>query len=149
LLIGNREVKSNGDISLDDVSALFDYPLKVSESLADGSTDGKSIKVSKRTGQAQMVAAYFHELAHILLDHAEKRAWSVSSEVKELEAEATSYLVCSCLGIDNQGAKSYIGSWKGTAEKIDKSALKILGTAEKILRKVQPDWFDRSQQMAC
>jgi len=149
LQIGNREVKSNGDISLDDVSALFDYPLKVSESLADGSTDGKSIKVSKRTGQAQMVAAYFHELAHILLDHAEKRAWSVSREVKELEAEATSYLVCSCLGIDNQGAKSYIGNWKGTAEKIDKSALKILGTAEKILKTVKPEFFNHSAVMAC
>ena len=149
LLIGNSEVKGNGDVSLEDVSSKFDFPLKVSESLADGSTDGKVIRVSKRTGQAQMVAAYFHELAHILLDHAEKRAWSVSREVKELEAEATSYLVCSCLGIDNQGAKSYIGSWKGTAEKIDKSALKILGTAEKILRTVKPEWFDRSQQMAC
>ena len=149
LLIGNREVKGNGDISLDDVSAMFDYPLKVSESLADGSTDGKMIRVSKRTSQAQMVAAYFHELAHILLDHAKDRGKGISRQVVELEAEATSYLVCSCLGIDNQGAKSYIGSWKGTAEKIDKSALKILGTAEKILRKVKPEFFNQAPVMAC
>ena len=149
LLIGNTEVKGNGDISLDDVSSKFDYPLKVSESLADGSTDGKMIRVSKRKDQTQMVAAYFHELAHILLDHAKDREWSLSREVKELEAEATSYLVCSCLGIDNQGAKSYIGSWKGTSERIDKSALKILGTAEKILRKVKPESFDQAAVLAC
>ena len=69
--------------------------------------------------------------------------------MRELEAEATAYLVCSCLGIDNQGAKSYIGHWKGSKEKIDKSAMKILGTAEKILRKVKPEWFERPLAMAC
>jgi len=96
-----------------------------------------------------MVSAYFHELAHILLGHAEKRGEGLSRQVRELEAEATSYLVCSCVGIENEGAKSYIGHWNGSKEKIDKSALKILGTAEKILRKVKPEWFDRPAVMAC
>ena len=149
LLLGNSEVAGNGDLSLDDVSVKFDYPLKVNESLADGSTDGKRINVAKRTDQAQMVAAYFHELAHILLDHAKDRGAGLSRSVKELEAEATSYLVCACVGIDNKGAKKYIGHWKGTAEKIDKSALKILGIAEKILKTVKPEWFDRPAVMAC
>lgn len=147
LMLGNSEVKSNGDINLDDISEKFDYPLEVNESLADGSTNGKMIRVSKRTSQAQMVAAYFHELAHILLDHANGRGEGLSNQVKELEAEATSYLVCSCVGIENEGAKKYIGSWKGTAGKIDKSALKILGTAEKILKKVKPEFFGRPAVM--
>lgn len=149
LLLGNSEVKGNGDLTLDDVSGKFDYPLKVNESLADGSTDGKRINVAKRPDQAQMVAAYFHELAHILLDHAKDRGAGLSRSVKELEAEATSYLICSCVGIENDGAKKYIGHWKGTAEKIDKSAMKILGTAEKILKVVKPEWFDRPAVMAC
>jgi antirestriction protein ArdC len=149
LVLGNSEVKGNGDLTLDDVSAKFDFPMKVNESLADGSTDGKSIKVAKRTSQAQMVAAYFHELAHILLDHAKDRGYGLSREVKELEAEATSYLVCSCVGIENEGAKKYIGHWKGTVEKIDKSAMKILGTAEKILRQVKPEFFNHPPVMAC
>ena len=149
LKIGNSGITGNGDISLDDVSSRFDYPVKVSNGLADGSTDGKNINISHRENQAQMVACYFHELAHILLDHANDRGKNLSRQVRELEAEATSYLVCSCLGIDNEGAKSYIGHWNGTEEKIDRSALKILGTAEKILRKVKPELFDRSQQMAC
>jgi len=149
LKIGNSGITGNGDISLDDVSSKFDYPVEVSSGLSDGSTDFKRIRVSHRGNKAQMVAAYFHELAHILLDHANDRGKNLSQQVRELEAEATSYLVCCCLGIDNEDAKSYIGGWNGSEEKIDKSALKILGTAEKILRKVQPDWFDRSQQMAC
>jgi len=149
LLIGNSEVMGNGDLSLDDVSSKFDYPVKVSQGLADGSTDGKNIKISKRSNRAQMVACYFHELAHILLDHAKDRGKNLSRQVRELEAEATSYLVCSCIGIENEGAKSYIGHWNGSKEKIDKSALKILGTAEKILRKVKPEWFDRPLALAC
>ena len=149
LLIGNSEVKGNGDVKLKDVSSKFDYPVQVSNGLADGSTDGKNIKISKRSNGAQMVACYFHELAHILLDHAKDRGKNLSRQLRELEAEATSYLVCSCIGIENKGAKSYIGHWNGSKEKIDKSALKILGTAEKILRKVKPEWFDRPLALAC
>ena len=149
LKIGNSMISGNGDISLDDVSSKFDYPVKISNGLADGSTDGKNINISHRDNQAQMVACFFHELSHILLDHANDRGKNLSSQIRELEAEATSYLVCACLGIDNQGAKSYIGSWHGTEEKIDKSALKILGTAEKILKQVKPEFFDRSEGMAC
>jgi len=149
LLIGNTEVQGNGDLSLDDVSSKFDYPVQVSNGLADGSTDGHKIKLSKRSNKAQMVACYFHELAHILLDHAKKRGENLSREVRELEAEATAYLVCSCIGIENDGAKKYIGHWNGSKEKIDKSALKILGTAEKILRKVKPEYFERALPLAC
>lgn len=147
--LGNSMITGNGDLSLDDVSSKFNYPVKISNGLADGSTDGHNIKISQRPKEVQMVACYFHELAHILLDHAKDRGLSLSRQVRELEAEATSYLVCSCVGIENEGAKKYIGHWKGTAEKIDKSALKILGTAEKILRVVKPEWFDKRHEMAC
>ena len=149
LKIGNSMISGNGDLSLDDVSSKFDYPVKISNGLADGSTDGKNINISHRDNVPQMVACYFHELSHILLDHAQDRGASLSRQVKELEAEATSYLVCSCLGIDNEGAASYIGGWNGTEEKIDKSAMKILGTAEKILKIVKPEFFDRSKKEAC
>ena len=149
LKIGNTLITGNGDLGLDDVSSKFDYPVEVSNGLADGSTDGKKIRISNRENKAQMVACYFHELAHILMDHAKDRGNNLSRQVRELEAEATSYLVCCCLGIDNQGAKFYISGWNGSEEKIDKSALKILGTAEKILRKVKPEWFDRAHEAAC
>jgi len=149
LLIGNTDVKSVGGVSLDDVSSKFDYPVQVSNGLADGSTDGHKIKLSHRGNKGQMVACYFHELAHILLDHAKDRGKNLSKQLRELEAEATAYLVCSCIGIENEGAKSYIGHWNGSKEKVDKSALKILGTAEKILRVVKPEWFDRPLALAC
>ena len=148
LKIGNSMISGNGDLSLNDLSSKFDYPLKVSNGLGDGSTDGKTIRVSNRSNEAQMVATYFHELSHILLDHANDRGNNLSQQVRELEAEATSYLVCSCLGIDNKGAASYIGGWHGTEERIDKSAMKILGTAEKILKVVKPEFFDRSKRPA-
>ena len=149
LKIGNSGITGNGDISLDEVSSRFGYPVKVSNGLSDGSTDGKNINISHRGNKAQMIACYFHELSHILLDHSNGRGENLSRQIRELEAEATSYLVCSCLGIDNDGAKSYIGGWNGSSEKIDKSALKILGTAEKILKKVKPEFFDRSKRKAC
>ncbi len=145
LKIGNSMISGNGDLSLDDVSSKFDYPVKISNGLADGSTDGKNINISHRDNVPQMIACYFHEVSHIMLDHSNGRGDTLNRQVKELEAEATSYLVCACLGIDNQGAASYIGSWHGTEEKIDNSALKIIGTAEKILKIVKPEFFDRSK----
>lgn len=149
LLIGNTEVKGNGDFTLEDVASKFPYKLEVSQGLEDGSTDGKRIRVCRRNNPAQEVACYFHEVAHILLGHLDKRKEKVSREVAELEAESASYLVCSCLGIENDGAKKYLGHWNGDKEKVESSAMKIIKVSEEILRKARPDLFNKSAVVAC
>jgi len=116
--------------------------LKISNGLADGSTNGEYIKVSERKSKEQMTCAYLHELAHILLGHTEERGKKLDRKVIEIEAESTAYLVSSCLGIDNQGAKYYISHWGGDKTKLKQSSLRVISTAEKILKKIKPERFN-------
>jgi antirestriction protein ArdC len=144
LEIGNTLINGNGNLKVEEVAKLFPYPLEFSQGIADGWTDGKKILVSRRENKAQEMACYFHELAHNLCGHLEeKQKVNLTREQKELEAEATSYLVCACLGIENDGAKYYVGAWHGDRDRLGKSALRILRTAEKILRKVKPESFQK------
>jgi len=140
--IGNNHVNGNGGIDIRALARAFNVPLEFSQGLADGKTDGQKIMINKRENAAQEAACFFHELAHVLLHHVEDgKRGAVQRDVAELEAEATAYLVGACLGIDNEGAKSYLGNWHGSADKLRKSALRILSTAEKILRKAKPEAF--------
>jgi antirestriction protein ArdC len=140
--IGNNHVNGNGNIDIKALADAFNVPLEYSQGLADGHTDGQKIVISKRESKAQEAACFFHELAHVLLHHTDERKRdTVNREVAELEAESTAYIVGACLGIENEGAKSYLGNWQGSADKMRKGALRILSTAEKILRKAKPEAF--------
>ena len=136
--LGNSLVKGNGkEIDLEALAALFPYPLRVTQDLADGHTDGKEITVSSRPNHAQMIAAYLHELSHCLLHYEDGERQDVSRELAELQAEACAYITSAALGIDNQGAKLYLGNWNGDREKLEGSSLKIISAAEKILSKIK------------
>lgn len=142
LMIGNTQVNGNGDVDIKAIAAAFNVPVEYSQGVEDGHTDGKKIVISKRESKAQETACFFHELAHCLLGHLEDRQRDkVLRDIAELEAESVSFLVGACLGIDDEGAKFYLGNWQGSRDKIAKSALRILSTAEKILRKAKPEAF--------
>jgi len=142
LMIGNTQINGNGDVDIKAIAAAFNVPVEYSQGVADGHTDGRKIVISKRESKAQEAACFFHELAHVLLRHVGDRLPSgVSRDVQELEAESTAYLVAACLGIDNDGARFYLGNWQASKDKLAKSALRILSTAEKILRKAKPEAF--------
>ena len=146
LLIGNTQVSGNGNVDILAIAKAFNLPVEYSQGLDDGHTDGKKIVISKRESKAQETACFFHELAHVLLKHLDEKK-NVSRDIAELEAEATAFLVCSCLGIDNEGSKFYLGNWQGNRDKLGKSALKILSCSEKILRKAKPEAFEERLQV--
>ena len=107
--------------------------------MQDGYTTGKKIVLSRRKNKAQEVACYLHELAHVLLGHADEKGDQITPrDERELQAESVSYVVGACIGLDNQGAKYYLGNWNGTEEKVKKHSIKIISVADKILRKVYP-----------
>lgn len=134
--IGGNNVKANGELpNVEEIGKKFGFPVRISQGVADGWTNGKEIVLCERKNKAQMVACFFHELGHNLCGHLKDRK-DVSRERAELEAEAVSFLVCSCLNIENNNSASYISCWKGDREKIEQSAYKVLGASEKILKKV-------------
>jgi len=139
--IGNTMVEGNGDLTVEAVSDVFDYPVEVKQGVADGWTDGKKITISRRKNKAQEVACYLHEVAHVLLGHLkEDEGVKVSREVAELQAESVAYIVAECIGIKNAGSKFYLGRWGGAdgKDKLKEHSLKIVSAADKILRKVNP-----------
>jgi antirestriction protein ArdC len=138
-------VKSFGEVpNLTRVAQKWVFPLTIDPpSPVLGHTDGKSINVSEGT-EASMFATYIHELAHAMFEHVKyigtitDRADRLESRsIHEMEAEAVSYLVCSCFGIKNDRAGLYIGNWEGTPEKLAERSLEIIKLAEKIVRRIQ------------
>jgi hypothetical protein len=81
----------------------------------------------------------FHELAHIVLGHTVEHTMSDSERtpksIKEVEAESVAYICCSILGLDGLvESRGYIQNWLQGNEISDKTAQKIFGAAEKILK---------------
>lgn len=125
------------DFSL--ISSYCPYPVNIAPpSPANGWTDGKEIWVAERKNSA-MVATLAHEWAHNALGHTglDKDGENLARDVRELEAEATSYLVCCALGIDNQKSALYIGDWHGERATFKKQGARILSAADKIIKAIE------------
>lgn len=82
----------------------------------------------------------FHELAHIVLGHTSENALMSDSEltpknIKEVEAESVAYILCELLGLEGaKESRGYIQHWLQSETISDKSAQKIFGAADKILK---------------
>lgn len=79
----------------------------------------------------------FHEVAHCLLhtDQESTDRGELPRNLKEVEAEAVALLCCSALGLDGaEYARGYIQSWLIGQTLPDRSAQRLLATADKILR---------------
>jgi len=141
--MGNNMSKFNGcKTNIQELFTKFDeYDCQYYNSQADGCTNGEYIKVAKRKNKAQEIASFFHELAHVMLGHCEKNGTEVGKELSrqraELEAEATAFLICECIGIEHKEASAhYIGHWKGNTDTLEKSTYRVLSVAEKILKRI-------------
>jgi len=143
--MGMNKTKFEGsEITLDSMISKFpEYQIKLVESTSDGSAfwDSNIIHIAKRSNKAQEIASFFHELAHHMLGHTDskkRKESKKSKDVIELEAEATAFLVCSCIGIDRkENSAEYLGNWGGSKDKLESSAYLILSTTEKILKKIK------------
>ena len=137
--IGANRVEGRAELTLDAAAAAWpEYPLELVEHITDGRTDGRRVLVSRRASKGQELVAYFHELGHILLEHVgpEAKRRDLSHDVRELEAEAVAYLCGSALGLDSKSSADYIRGWGGDRAKLEASGVKVLSTAEKILRRL-------------
>jgi hypothetical protein len=148
--IGMNSAKFNGhQMTMEEVMVAFpEFNIRMVESISDGTAkwDSKDITVARRKNKAQEVASTFHELAHHLLGHTdsgnrkgrfENKSQQEIKETVELEAEAVAYLVCTAVGIEHkEGSATYIGSWRGNREKIERSAYRVLKVAGDMIKQL-------------
>ena len=85
----------------------------------------------------------FHEMAHIVLGHTEETAMTdtptTPRDIREAEAESVAYILCSLLELPGQAeSRSYIQSWLDGRELPEKSARKVFGAADRIMKAGQP-----------
>lgn len=81
----------------------------------------------------------FHELAHVVLGHTLEGAMHDSEttprDIREVEAESVVYILCSVLDLPGLiESRGYIQGWLDGGEISDKSAQRIFGAADKILK---------------
>ena len=100
---------------------------------AVGMQCGNTIKLLPEQYPAEEFTTLIHEYAHALLHRGERRAQTTKT-VRETEAEATSYIVSTALGIDCGTASSdYIQMYDGNAETLLESLQHVQGAASEIL----------------
>lgn len=110
-------------------------------SITDGNCQGYA---SENTIAINPVAQFphktrFHEIAHVILGHTAENTMQdgerTPRDIREVEAESVAYILCSVLELPGlEESRGYIQSWLLESEITDKSAQKIFGAAQKILK---------------
>ena len=121
----NHEYKSVDDLKLDDFISKCGVKVEFEELLhSNGYTDGKRIVIGEHNSELAGICTLFHELAHYHLhfdhDGEEVKLYNDdSTNLKELEAEAVSFMVSSALGIENEYSRKYISNWNKGCNELD------------------------------
>lgn len=125
-------------------SRLFDFATSkgITVSWADdlkgakGVSRGGSIQLLAGLSPADAFGVLAHEIAHELL-HQKPNADLKPRAVRELEAEATAFVVCEAIGIaDGSASKDYIHLYQGDAKLMMASLACIQKTSAAILREI-------------
>ena len=112
--------------------------LEYSEEIAParGTSAGGKITLLPGQSPAEDFATLAHELAHEMLHRDERRA-QTTKRVRETEAEAVSFVVCSGIGLETgSAAQDYIQLYEGDAKLLKESLEHIRQTATRILNAI-------------
>lgn len=108
---------------------------------ADGNSQGYAIgkNIAINPVAALPHKTRFHELAHVVLGHTLENAMHdddrTPRDIREVEAESVAYILCSVLDLPGLAeSRGYIQGWLSGSDISDKSAQRIFGAADKILK---------------
>jgi hypothetical protein len=106
-----------------------------------GYAQGRSIAISPLN--ALKLKTRFHELAHVVLGHTAESDMIDTDvtprDIREAEAEGVAYILCTLLDLPGQAeSRGYIQGWLDGRELPEKSAKRIFGAADKIMKAGQP-----------
>ena len=106
---------------------------------ARGTSAGGKITVLPGQSAGEEFATLAHEVAHEMM-HRDERRSSTSKRVRETEAEAVAFVVCSAIGLETgTAAQDYIGLYGGDAKVLNESLVYVQRTATQILSAIGAD----------
>jgi antirestriction protein ArdC len=106
---------------------------------ARGTSSGGKITLLPGQPPAEEFATLAHEVAHEMMHRAERRG-STTKRIRETEAEAVAFVVCSAIGLETgSAAQDYIGLYGGDAELLSESLEYVQQTATHILNAIGAD----------
>jgi antirestriction protein ArdC len=115
--------------------------LEYSEDIAParGTSSGGKITLLPGQSPAEEFATLAHEIAHEMM-HRDERRSSTSKCIRETEAEAVAFVVCSVIGLETgSAAQDYIGLYGGDAKLLSESLDYVLQTATQVLNTIGAD----------
>ena len=105
---------------------------------ARGMSSGGKITLIPDLPPAEHLATLAHECAHEILDRGERRK-ETTHIVRETEAEAVAFVVCSAIGLDvNSASSDYVLLHGGDKATLAESLALIQQTASVILQAIEP-----------
>jgi hypothetical protein len=104
---------------------------------AQGFAEGKSVSVSPIAFAPHRTL--FHEMAHVVLGHTAESQMTdderTPRNIREVEAEAVALICCESLGLPGaEHSRGYIQHWLVKETISEKSAQRVFGAADRILR---------------
>jgi antirestriction protein ArdC len=106
---------------------------------AKGVATRQKITVFPEQPPAELLATLAHEAAHWLMHFSERRA-NTSKRIRETEAEAVAFVVCSALGLETgTSSADYIGLYAGDSKLLLESLEHVQQTASHILSVICPE----------
>ncbi|MGB8986354.1 MAG: ArdC family protein [Candidatus Sulfotelmatobacter sp.] len=106
---------------------------------ARGTSAGGRITLLPGQSAGEEFATLAHEVAHEMM-HRDERRSNTSKRVRETEAEAVAFVVCSAIGLETgSAAQDYIGLYGGDAKLLSESLEHVQRTATQILNAIGPD----------
>jgi len=115
--------------------------LEYSEEIAParGMSEGGKITLLPGQSPAEEFATLAHELAHEMM-HRDERRSGTSKRLRETEAEAVAFVVCSAMGLETgSAAQDYIGLYGGDAKLLGESLEYVQQTSTQILNAIVVD----------
>jgi len=116
---------------------VLEYDSKIAP--ARGMSSGGKIALLPDLTPAETFAVLVHEAAHELLHRGDRRK-ETTHTVRETEAEAVAFVVCSAIGLDtNTSSSDYIQLHAGDKATLAESLAFIQQTASAILQAIEPE----------
>jgi hypothetical protein len=104
-----------------------------------GMSEGGKIMLLPGQSPAEEFATLAHEVSHELM-HRDARRSSTTKRVRETEAEAVAFVVCSAIGLETgSAAQDYMGLYGGDAKLLSESLEYVQRTATHILNVIGSD----------